>query len=265
MTDGRRMIACLCASPLDLPQGLELAKLWADIEPEMNYNVDIAIALRYDMDTATIPEDIIARLKEKFQTVHVFKSPLVGRGWPHGCNALEIGAYQWFVEATRRGALDSDYIFIVEPDTVPLRPTWLDEIRNEAYNSGGPVIGAYFTAAEGCQHINGNCVMHKDFWKDCREIWNVPPGNGWDVYIGKKTTALGKPSKLIWQDYRLGAPDNPWKNCSWLFEEKIYHGPNNPLYGQKLSPCFLHGVKTLQGIECIRERFNLPRIATHAV
>lgn len=260
----KRLLVCLVASPLDLGQGLELAKLWADIEPAFNENVDVAFGLRYDMDVATIPLDIIASLEKKFKKVYIFKSPLQGKGWPHGCNALETGAYQWFVEGTRAGAIDADYMLICEPDTVPLRPTWLNEIREEAYNSGGPIIGTYWTAAEGCQHINGNCVIHKDFWKVCREIWNVPPGNGWDVYIGKKTTTLGKPSKLIYQDYRLGMPDNPWKGEEHLWSEKRYHGPDNPLLGQALFPAMLHGVKTLQGIDAVRAKFGLKHRGTNA-
>lgn len=251
------MVVCLVASPLDLCQGLELAKLWGDIEPSFNANVDIAFGLRYDMDINAIPKDIIQALEKKFSKVYVFKSALVGRGWPHGCNALEIGAYQWFVENARSGVVNCDYILLCEPDTIPLRPTWLEEIRQEAVALNAPIMGAYFTPQEGCQHINGNCVMHKDFWKQCREIWNVPPGNGWDVYIGKKTTHIGKPSKLIWQDYRLGMPDNPWKNDDWLFSEKRYNCPQNPLHGQALFPAFFHGIKTRQGIQAVRQKYGL--------
>ncbi len=253
-----RLLVCLCVSPLDCPQGLELAKLWVDIQAEKDDMIDVAFALRYDMDVNTISPDIIKKLEEKFRNVYVFKSALVGKGWPHGCNALEIGAYQWFVEKARAGIIEADYVLLCEPDTIPLRPTWLDEIRKEAYASGGPIMGAYFTAEEGCQHINGNCAMHKDFWKQCREIWNVPPGNGWDVYIGKKTTHLGKPSRLIWQEYRLGAPDNPWKGDDYLWAAKCYHGPNNPLRSQLLYPAMLHGCKTYNGIDAVRTKFGLP-------
>lgn len=254
-----RMLVTLCCSPLDLPQGLALAKLWHDIQPEMNEKIDMAFGLRYDMDINTIAQDILADLKTKFKNVYVFKSPLVGQGWPHGCNALEIGAYQWFVEKARAGVVDADYMLICEPDTVPLRPTWLEEIRLEAYKSGGPIIGALFTKEEGCQHINGNCVMHKDFWKQCKEIWGVPPGQGWDVYIGKVTTEIGKASKLIWQDYRLGAPDNPWKGDDHLWQPKMFHGARNPLRGQYLQPALFHGIKTHQGIDAVRARFDLKR------
>lgn len=256
-----RILLCLAASPLDWPTGISLLKLWVDIEPNYNPDVDIGIALRHDMDTATVPDELVAMLKTKFANVFIFKSPLIGSGWPHGCNALETGAYQWFVEATRAGTVQADYIMLCEPDTVPLRPTWIREISAEAYASGGPIIGAYFTAEEGVQHINGNCAIHKDFWKQCQEIWQVPPDRGWDVYIGNKATAIGKPSRLIWQDYRLGAPDNPWKGDDYLWQAKSYGGPNNPLYGESLQPAMFHGIKTLQGIDAVRAKTGLrPRI-----
>lgn len=246
-------------SPLDCPMGLQLAHLWADIEPDFNPNVSIAFALRYDMDMATVPTETIEMLRRKFKAVHVFKSALVGSGWPHGCNALEIGAYQWFVERTRDGSIQEDYLLLCEPDTIPLRPTWLEEIRQEALTNKSPIMGAYFTAGEGVPHINGNCVIHKDFWRECKEIWSVPPMSGWDIYIGKTALRLGKASRLIWQDYRLGAPDNPWRGPDHLWESKCYHGPENPLYGQALQPAMLHGIKTYEGIDAVRERFKLGR------
>lgn len=252
-------MVCLAASPLDWPMGLNLLKLWIDIQPEPNPNIDIAIALRFDMDMNTVPEDLIRHLKTKFTNVYVFKSSLVGTGWPHGCNALEIGAYQWFVENTRSKAVDADYMLICEPDTIPMRPTWLEELRTEAYTMKAGIIGAYFTAEEGCQHINGNCIMHKDFWKECGQIWGVPPGFGWDVYIGKVSTDVGRASRLIWQEYRLGAPDNPWKGDDYIFAEKRYGGPRNPLYGVALQPAMIHGTKSYEGIDAIRKKWDLPK------
>lgn len=252
-----RMMLCLPASPLDWPMGIQLLKLWAEIEPSFNERVDIGIALRHDMDVEGVPDDLVDDLKTRFKNVYIFKSPLIGRGWPHGCNALETGAYQWFVENTRNGKVDCDYMFICEPDTIPLRPAWLQEIHDEVLKNESPILGAYFTASDGIPHINGNCIMHKDFWKQCPEIWQVPPMAGWDVYIGNKATTIGKPSRLIWQEYRLGAPDNPWKGSDYLWADKAHVGAGNPLYGQALKPAMLHGVKTYQGIDAVREKFSL--------
>lgn len=249
---------CLPMSPLDSRQGMELARLWADIQPAKDDNIEIIIALRYDMDTAVIPPDVIPRLQDKFGKVYVIKSALKGAGFPHGCNALEIGAYQWYVENNRSGIVKADYLLLAEPDTVPLRPTWISEIADEAHRLNAPITGALWTQQEGCHHINGNCVMHKDFWRKCRIIWSVPPGYGWDVYIGKVAVAIGKPSRMIFQDYHLGTPHNPWKGDDFIFAEKRYPGDQNPLYGQALQPAMLHGIKTMQGIDAVRKKFGLP-------
>lgn len=252
-----RMMVCLAASPLDWPQGISLLKLWCDLQPAPNPNIDIGIALRYDMDPATVPVEIVQELERRIAKVHIFKSPFVGSGWPHGCNALETGAYQWFVERTRAGDIDADYILMCEPDTVPMRPDWMEVIRLEAVATAKPILGAYFTAEEGEPHINGNCVLHRNFWRECPAIWQCPPGRGWDVYIGKQSLAIGAASRLIWQEYRLGAPDNPWRGDDYLFAPKCYSGRNNPLYGQPMQPAMIHGVKTRQGIEAIRKKFNI--------
>ncbi len=177
-------------------------------------------------------------------------------GWPAGCNALEIGAYEWFVEKNRAKQKDFDfeYALLAEADTVPLRKGWADEIMNEAYDNNAVIMGAYFTAEDGCAHINGNCVLHRDAWKSIRSIWHIPSRIGWDCFIGPHAITRGVPSRLIWQDYRLGMPDNPWKGDEFLFAEKEFLNPTNPLYGQKLRPAMLHGVKIDAGIKAVRKK-----------
>lgn len=249
---------CLPVSPHDVGLGMELARLWADIEPSKNEAVEVIIALRYDLDTNVVPNDVVLKLREKFKSVHVIKSQLIGVGFPHGCNALEVGAYQWFVERRRDKTLSSDYLLIAEADTIPLRPTWLQEISDEVYRENKPILGTLWNMNEGFYHINGNCVMHKDFWKQCGLIWSVPPSIGWDVYIGKVACAIGHPSDLIWQDYQYGMPHNPYKGDEFFWEPKEYTNSNSPQFGRKLLPALFHGIKTVQGIDAVRRRYNLP-------
>jgi hypothetical protein len=251
----RKLLLALCLSPLDVAQGIELLKLWADMEDSFNPYITVAVCIRFDME---IPRDIngkiLSYVRNKFKVI-THRVTRKGVGWPAGCNALEIGTYEWFVEGTRTGRLDFDYLMIAEADTIPLRKWWAVEIMNEAYDNRAKILGAYFTKEEGCAHINGNCVLHKDTWKSIKGIWQVPSRRGWDCFIGPKALVIGTPSRLIWQDYRLGAPDNPWKGDDYIFEPKRYGGPRNPLYGQVLQPCFLHGIKTLDGINAVRRRF----------
>lgn len=255
----RRLALCLPVAPHDIEAAMHLAHLWADIEPAFNADVEVIIALRFDMQKEQIPDDVIKHLETKFFKVHVIVSNLKGVGFPHGCNSLEIGAYGWFVERARDGSIKADYMMIAESDTIPLRPTWLKEIIKEVYDAQAPIMGIWWSQGEGYPHINGNCLMHKDLWRQCTAIWQVPPYNGWDCYIAKTSLSIGKPSRLMWQDYHLGLPENPWKGDEFLFDFRQYKSPDNPLYGEKLQPAFLHGIKTLQGIDAVRKRYNLAR------
>lgn len=250
-----KLILCLPLAPSDIHQGLELAKLWADLEPFFNHDVTVLLATRFDMEPErAIDPSVLSHLRNKFKVL-VQRITKVGKGWPAGCNALEVGAYEWFVEQNRSNKINCEYILFCEADTLPLRPTWLQEIIEETYQTKPLMLGAYFTKEEGCQHINGNAVMHRDLWRKCKIIWQVPPRQGWDAYIGKVTTEIGTPSRLIWQDYHLGTPHNPWKGEDYLFANKSYSGRDNPLFGEILSPCLLHGIKTLQGIDAVRNKY----------
>src|SRR6478736_1707412 len=250
----KKMILCLPYAPHEVHQARELVKLWVDLEPGFNSDIVLAFVSRFDIQPSHIGQDIIDLAKTKFEVL-LHRCTKVGVGWPTGCNQLEVGAYEWFVESNRGGNYDIPYIFFAEADTVPLRPTWLSEIVKEAYDNKALMLGAYFVQEDGYAHINGNAVIHRDFWRSCKMIWNISPWVGWDVAIGKQALQYGTPSRLIWQDYRLGAPDNPWKGDDHIFAEKQFNTKSNPLYGQPLQPAFLHGCKTDQAQKAVRERF----------
>jgi len=252
--DSRKMILCLPFAPHEVAQARELVRLWVDLEPSYNEDVALAIVSRFDIQPHHIGQDIIDYARTKFKVL-LHRCKREGTGWPRGCNQLEVGAYEWFVESNRSNDFDIPYIFFAEADTVPLRPTWLSEIVKEAYDNKSLMLGAYFVQEDGWAHINGNAVIHRDFWKVCKAIWRVRPHTGWDVAIGKEALKFGTPSRLIWQDYRLGAPDNPWKGNDYIFAPKSFNTPQNPLFGEVLQPAFLHGCKTLQAQKAVRERF----------
>ncbi len=253
LIDNYKMILCLPYAPHEVKQARELVRLWVDLEPSFNTDVALALVSRFDIQPSHIGQDIIDLAKTKFNVL-LHKCKRKGIGWPEGCNQLEVGAYEWFVESNRGNLYDSPYILFAEADTVPLRPTWLDEIVKEAYDAKAIILGAYFVKEDGCAHINGNCVIHRDFWKQCREIWTISNWIGWDVAIGKCALKIGTPSRLIWQDYRLGLPDNPWRGCDHLFSVKRFPTKTNPLYGIDLYPAMVHGVKCMDGISCVRKR-----------
>jgi hypothetical protein len=252
----QKLLVCIPLWPGDRDMGMELLKLWADLEDKFNPLVGIAIVVRFDMSISDIDPEVLSRISDKFE---VFTHKVESRkatGWPAGCNQLEVGAYEWFVMKHRTNPdWEYDYMLLAEADTVPLRKGWTEEIRKEAYDSGAPILGAMLRIPDNyCEHINGNCVMHKDLWKQCREIFLSPSRIGWDAYIGHTAIAIGAASRLIWQDYRLGAPDNPWKGDDFIFEPKFYKSDKNPFYGKPVYPAMIHGIKTMDGINAVRNR-----------
>lgn len=252
----RKMVLCLPVWPGDKDMGIELLRLWADLEDKFNDNIAVAVVVRFDMDIERdIGPEILEYVGKKF-TVFTHRVRREATGWPAGCNALELGAYEWFIEKNRSNCgFNYDYILIAEADTLPTRKGWADEIRNEAYDTNAMILGAYLRRPDNyCEHINGNCVLHKDFFKRCRNMFACSANIGWDAFIGPSAINFGTPSRLIWQDYRLGAPDNPWKGDDFLFEPKFYKSDRTPLYGKPVYPCFIHGIKIMRGIEVIRER-----------
>ena len=260
----KNLLIALCLCPFDKELGFKLLRLWADLEDSFNPVIEVAICLRFDMsETDDIDKEAIEYASKKFK-IHIKRiKDREGTGWPNGCNALETGAYMWFVEKTRsdKKVFNFDYLFIVEADTIPLRKGWANEIRDEAYNNNAKVLGAYFMQEDGYQHINGNMVIHKEAHNEIPGIFLIPSGVGWDVYVGGSTTAIGTPSKLIWQDYHLGTPRNPWRGADDLFEEKSFKTKSNPLFNVVLKPAMLHGIKTTQGINAVRERVLGEKIA----
>jgi hypothetical protein len=247
------MIVALCLSPLDVAQGLELLKLWADLEDSFNSAITVAICLRFDMAFhRDIPDSLIAYVAKKFNILtHVSRRKAVG--WPAGCNGLELDAYEWFVQSNRSKTFDIEYIMLAEADTVPLRKGWANEIMNEAYDAKASMLGCLLMRPDcGCEHINGNCVFHRDFWMKCKNVFNCSSRVGWDAALGPYAVSLGTASRLIWQDYRLGLPENPWKGDAFLFEPKFYKSDRTPLYGKTIRPAFFHGIKTLEGIKAVR-------------
>lgn len=255
MDENRKMLVVLPICPLDRDQSLELLKLWADLEPAFNQNISVGICVRFDMDIdRDIPRSVIDYVSKKF-TIYTRVSKRKHIGWPAGCNAIELDAYEWFVESNRHKVLDIPYMLIAEADTTPTRMGWADEIMNETYDSGKLISGCMLFVPDcGCEHINGNCVMHRDLWRSFRGIFHCPSQIGWDAYIRTYSVGNGFASRLIWQDYRLGMPDNPWRGDDYIFSDKFVKSTKSPHWGQPLKPAMIHGTKSMDGIKAVRRR-----------
>jgi len=235
----------------DSAQAMALARLIADIEPQFRSDVQFVFSARFD---AKHDKPTVDYVSKKFK-VFCHTSTRRGTGWPKGPNSLFVDSYQFCIEATRSGKIKGDAILFIEADCVPLHMRWLDMLIEEYKSCGKMVLGAWLEVGDcGTRHINGNCIIHKDFWIKNRRIL-APSSGGWDADCSGILMKNGAPSRLIWSDYHLGTDRNPWRGCEYLFSEKLYRDPANPLFGVALKPVWMHGPKDMRGIECVREKF----------
>lgn len=236
----------------DKAQAMALVRLICDLEDLPRKDITMLFTCRFD---ATYDEDTIAYASQKF-TILRHKTKRRQTGWPQGPNQMMACSYEYLVENWRRNRLPNiDCVLFVEADCVPLRKGWIDELYAEFKTSGKRVVGAWLKKGDAnCEHINGNCVVSMDFWKKCPGMFHPPSRGGWDAALAYSILPNGYPSKLIWSDYQLGMPNNPWKGDDFLWEVKRYGCPDNALYGQELRPCWMHGIKTMDGIKAVRKR-----------
>lgn len=237
---------------------MALARLLADLEPQKRDDVTMLFSARFDC-----PQDVpaIEYCKRKFR-VETMRTKPHRVGWPGGPNDLMTQSYMWCIENVRNGRIRADGVMFIEADCIPLDVNWLNHLLDEwkrCKADGKQVLGCWLTTGDcNVEHINGNCIIHIDFWRNNRSFLNQAAG-GWDADNWNLIKPHGKPSRLIWSDYGLGKPDyNPWKGCDFLFATKRFRGADNPLFGQDLRPVWLHGPKVRLGIDCVRERFNIP-------
>lgn len=243
----------------DVHQSMQLARLIADLETTPRNDVTILFSARFDCphDMATVEY-----VRAKFPVV-IHTGRLQFTGWPLGCNALMTDTYRFCIDEIDAGRINAESILFAEADAVPLDPDWINKLMAEWKSNNKMVLGSWLTEGDcGCHHINGNCIIHKDFHKIYPGILHVVDG-GWDAIHSAPMMANGAPSRLIFSDYHFGTDRNPWNgNCDIMFRARRYVSMTNPLYGQDITPVWLHGPKDLRGIACVRSRFlpSMPNV-----
>lgn len=236
----------------DKAQAMALLRLMADLEPVKREDVYLLVTCRFD---GTFDEESIQYASKKFN-ITKFKTTRKATGWPNGPNQMAGESYLFCVDSFRRGRFPgATSVMFIEADCVPLRKTWISELYDEYKASGKEISGCWLKKHDaGIEHINGNCLISINFWRRCKGIFWPDMKGGWDATLRHHMLPVSHPSKLIWSDYQLGMPHNPWKGCDYLWAQKRFNDPANALYGQDLFPCWYHGVKVMDGLECVRNR-----------
>lgn len=231
---------------------MALARLIADLEPTFRNDVMVMFTARFDCQ---FDEDTVKYVEQKFKCIK-YRTKRNATGWPNGPNQMMACSFEHLVELKIRGKYPNlQAVMLIEADCVPLAKDWLNQLITEWNGQSKMVLGAWLKKGDAnVEHVNGNCIIAIDFWKKFKAIMHPPSRGGWDATLAYGILPNATPSKLIWSDYRLGTDDNSWKGCDYLFAPKRYGCPENPLYGQELTPAYLHGCKSMDGLECARKR-----------
>ena len=106
---------------------------------------------------------------------------------------------------------------------------------------------------------SGNLLFHPKIADEIPALLSADvPAAGWDMAFWPQMAPFTTPSRLIYNDYRLNTTNNPLPDAERLFRPHCHTYPDNPLVGQALNPCWLHGVKkSAKAIKYVRERYSL--------
>ena len=264
MQGRKKLLYCLQYCPDHKPQAMALANLIADLLSVKSPHFDFMFVPRFDCLVDTNTERMVA---QKFDNVRVYQTRSRALGWPGGPNAMAHELYSHFYRQTHTNRHDQwEYAAMMfgEPDSVPLSIDWMEKIWTEWYecdwNWGGGnrqhVLGAWQTREDsGCPmtHINGNCVMGRDFLTVYPQFKTTTFG-AWDTTHARAMMEFGRPSKMIYSDYNVGGQDGTKKYLGPPDMTKTRHvSASNPLHEFDLHPVYLHGIKDLRGIQDMRQ------------
>jgi hypothetical protein len=232
-----RLLLVLQFFPGDRALAMELAKLWADLEPRPNKNVEVLLAARFDTKADS---RVAAYLSRKFQ-VHTFVGRRRAQGWPFGCNELwhDIAAYV-YERIVAKLWPPFDVMLTTEADSVPLVPGWTDKLLAEWDRRGVCVMG-HLTTQYIVWHVNGNAMFSckEPFLRAVIHEGGCDARVGWDVAMTKTFQRWGQADSVVIRSFWRGPP----------FTHELL---DTLLAGGAV---FYHGIKTDQGIRTIRERY----------
>jgi hypothetical protein len=239
----------------------------ADIEDQPQSKMAFMFCPRRDCIVDTVVEQ---KVREKFTDVKTYRCANLAAGWPSGPNAMVHEIYSMFVKkchSTGNDRWNYAAIFFGEPDCIPLCKDWVDRIYREWHECDWSwplgnrqlVLGHWLTRydnAHGLVHINGNLLLSPEFLAAYPAFTQTRLG-AWDTTHCRALLAHARPSKTIYSDYGVGKdPSKPWLGCEDLFKQRTLTGPF-PMERVFTHPAYLHGVKDLRSIGCVRSKLGV--------
>lgn len=176
----------------DRNQALDLCKLIAHMEPEPAKNeATFLVVNRQDC----VPDmKMVDLLATKF-TAMTFRSRSPKRGWPSGPNGMFATT---MLQLASTVATQFDCIFWMEPDCVPMRPTWWRELL-EVWRNREP--GKLIVGYNDGKHINGNALYDPNIARRLPFL-ALSDRMAWDWEHRKAMVDYGESTNLIYNAYR---------------------------------------------------------------
>jgi hypothetical protein len=239
----------------DLENMRALLRLIYDVQSEPS-NADILLYPRRDTKIRDL--NCYEYLRGKFG-LEYGRSRRQLQGWPHGPNAQAMDIFRQTYESWRAGMFNYKAVLLMEADCVPLRASWLRELHEEWDSQSGEALGHWDGSGKVLyapkSHMNGNMLFHPELVHHVQDLaYADAPNGGWDMIFWPQIAPHATPSRLIYNDYRLNTTNNPLKTPERLFRPRFHSDPENPLHGQELNPCWLHGCKGTVAIDMVRKK-----------
>jgi hypothetical protein len=248
-----KILFCLLYWNEDRLQVEKLARLMADLLPEITEQAQLMFVARYDAKLPSMATQ--AHVQGKFEKVLVWQCNRKGEGFPGGCNEMAYGTFNHILtERHLHGNFkDVTTIMILEGDVVFTRPGYIQELvkeweKREDAGEQKYAVGAVQTGKEEwhtVDHLNAVAMYDVELARLIPVIVGGPMHIGWDNYHGPTMIPHAVNSKLFRLDYRRETI-----TAKELFDEG--NGPNG-------FPLVYHGVKDGSAIAAVRERYELDK------
>jgi hypothetical protein len=136
-------------------------------------------------------------------------------GYPGGANRL----FRFTMAAAAKAGKP---ILWTEPDAIPTRPGWYDELVEEYKEGGKPFCGPQMTGWAGDGHMNGTGIYPTNWQELAPSLASAPDSHPFDVYAGKEVAPHLFPSRR--QVHRFGHGSREYHNaCNIPEEAAIIH------------------------------------------
>lgn len=223
---------------------MELARLVADLEPEVSPYADFMLSFRHDTE---IDQDTARYVARKFAGVFTFKSKRKTSGWPQGCNDLFFESYVHFCLKIKRGEWDYAAALFFESDCVPLARDWIRQLHEEWFKQNKLILGFIHGKVEHpYPHVNGNLLISPQFYFKNPHFYGCSGVKGWDCAHAKSMLPQATESRLIYNDY----------SRKTITTEELFAPKHRPKLGM-IQPVLYHGVKGRCALNHVKEKFQV--------